>query len=203
MGEAVQTGLGFLAEELSAALLTTEENLPVPADGLNSLWWDTHIVQPLVYALDGREPLFPEPIAPQVQRLLKTMDALSEEPLGFMVQLRVTEPLAQDVMLAFLPHLTQLEGKRGKIFNASEVFSWISDYLDVDSVPRAPYTYEDNTMIRGVGTSEDFTSLFSLAHAYIQQWADVFDVFCEGLQEKRPLSYLSMGGPMSRESRYF
>ncbi|OJW51066.1 MAG: hypothetical protein BGO67_12095 [Alphaproteobacteria bacterium 41-28] len=165
---ALQTGITVILDDLNNAFFSLEEIAPTDPDGMNPVWWEANILRPLI-AASPKKSLSTAPISPKTQRLFRLMDELAENPLGFAVQLRITESIIIDMVLFLLALFSKIEVQGQKIFNPSEMMDWIGTHIEDEVSNDWGNVYEvaDTVNIVGTEVSQD---LFRLAEEYINCW---------------------------------
>jgi len=170
---ALQTGITILSKDLNNTLSMLEEKTTKSPDGMDSIWWEENILNPLLAATKDRSLFLNLKASPQTQQLLQEMNRLSQNPLGFVVQLYVIESISLDAILAFLPIFSKIEVEGQRIFNSSKIISWIMFHIENESVYHHQKTQGDKGMINIISSREDQKELFSLAQDYIRPAAKV------------------------------
>ena len=167
---ALKTGITILADDLNTAFLPLQET----PDGMRYVWWEAHILRPLIRASTISRLSSEITLAPKTKTLLQFMNELAKNPLGFAVQLRVVESISLDVVLFLLSLFTKFEVNGQKIFKSSEALSWITAHIEDKLLDDQETLYEDMDRMNMVSTA-DQKDLFILADEYMSFWRDALD----------------------------
>ena len=168
---ALQTGITVISDDLDLVL---EGDASPEPDGMSYVWWEANIVRPLILASKRRCVSAEITVAPKTQTLLQFMDQLAENPLGFAVQLHVGESIGVDMVLFLLTLFSKVEVNGQKIFQSSEILSWITAHIVDEAISDRKTVYEEKDTINIVAEANQ-QDLFLLAEEYMNCWREALD----------------------------
>lgn len=171
---ALQIGIAIIADDLNNVSTIFKEIAPQGEAGIHYRWWEDSMLNPLLKAAKINHLSYKTDKASKTDILLKNMTTLSKTPLGAVIQLRVVEAIALDIMTAFSYLFRSLEIEGKKFFNYKDALALIHSHIKAEVFHCQQVTDKDSSIINIFSSLREQEQLLLLAYDYINCWSDVF-----------------------------
>lgn len=174
----LQTAVSVIADDLNNMSDIFRKKAPKGIAGIHYRWLEAAIITPL-YELDdcGEKPNYK--LGGKVTNLLNEMKRITDNPMGFAVQLRIVESIALDISLAFHFIFSALEHEGKKIFADRHALDWTRVHIAAEVIHNKQVRDEDYGMACIADTPEEQAQIVSMVEPYIALWAGALEDFAD------------------------
>ena len=179
--KAIQTIFQVIGDDLSNLMPVFQKVAPQGTEGMHYAWWESTIVNPLKSAIGAPANDTAGMLGPGAQQLITNMRALTHEPLGAAVQLRVVEAIALDITVAFKRVLSKAVADGQRVFTRPEQFQWMDSHIHAEVEHHKAVSDADTGTTAIADTEEKRRHMLSLTRSYAEDWNLALNEFADCL----------------------
>lgn len=178
----LQTGFAIVSDDLMNASPILSEVAPKGPAGIHYRWWQDTILTPLENLAAEKNLNTKLTLTKQTNQLLDKMAQLAKTNIGAVVQLRVVEAIAYDIVLAFRIMYANLQVDGAAVFPHRDDLAWMNSHVKAEVIHHRQATDDDSSLVRVANTSAEQEHLLATVQEYIDCWVDFLNSFAQFLK---------------------
>lgn len=178
----IQTVFAVIGDDLNNTMSVFKEVAPPGIGGIHYIWWEDEVINPIRKHCDQDE-LAAEVTSTGTERLIESMERLSQSSVGTAVQLRVVEAIALEIAVAFKRVFGRLEVDGKRLFPRGDDLPWMNAHIRAEVTHNQQVSDHDVGMAGVADTVAKQQEMLAQTAEYVERWSQALGDFETALNQ--------------------